>query len=140
MNNTYGYFYPETKVKEFTVGYTINVDKRLNETGNFNYHYIGKLKPIREFISSELKIIQKLPGFSWVINIAFNTWIIILLFIYLLYSKRYRYIIYLMPFVTIILVCIASPVNAYFRYTLPFIFGMPLTIAIFMDILKNNNK
>mgnify|MGYP005757505935 CR=1 FL=1 len=140
MNNTYGYFYPETKVKEFTVGYTINVDKRLNETGNFNYHYIGKLKPIREFISSELKIIQKLPGFSRVINKAFNTWIIILLFIYLLYSKRYRYIIYLMPFVTIILVCIASPVNAYFRYTLPFIFGMPLTIAIFMDILKNNNK
>ena len=45
-----------------------------------------------------------------------------------------------MPFISIILVCIASPVNAYFRYTLPFIFGMPLTVAIFIDILKQKQE
>lgn len=140
MNNAYGYFYPEVEAKEFTVGYTINVDKRLNETGEFNYHYIGKLKPIREFVSAELKVIQKLPGVSWILDIAFNTWVIIIALVYLLYSKKYRYIIYLMPFISIILVCIASPVNAYFRYTLPFIFGMPLTVAIFIDILKQKQE
>ena len=73
-------------------------------------------------------------------NIAINVWCIIIIFVYLFYSKKYRYNIYLMPFISIILVCIASPVNVYFRYTLPFIFGMPLTVAIFIDILKQKQE
>ena len=59
-----------------------------------------------------------------------------IIFVYLIYSKRFKYIIYLLPAVSIILVCLLSPVNAAYRYSISFIFANTLTIAIFIDILK----
>lgn len=140
INNTYGYFYPETEVYSYTTPYIIDSETTLNKTGEFNYGYIKELRNIRETIDIVSKIILKLPGISWIINIAFNTWIIMIILMYLLYIKKCRYIIYLTPFISIVLVNILSPVNAYFRYVIPYIFGMPLTIAIFIDILKNTDN
>ena len=54
--------------------------------------------------------------------------------------KKYRYIIYIMPLLSIVLMCIASPVNAFYRYAIPCVFTMPLTIAIFIDIIQQVNK
>lgn len=139
MNNVYGYFYPETELRQYNY-YMVNSIEDINEIENFDYGYIDEFQDERHFIKGIASIITKLPGISWTMNIALNVWLIMIVFIYLLYSKKYRYIIYLLPFISIILVCILSPVNAAYRYSIPFIFGMPLTIAIFMDILKNNNK
>jgi hypothetical protein len=139
MNNVYGYFYPETNIRHYFT-YATNNYEGINQIEGFNYKYIEIFKGERSVIDLISKTIQKLPGVSWIINIALNTWLIIILFIYLIYSKNSKYIIYLMPFISIILMCILSPVNAAFRYASAYIFGMPLTIAIFVDIIKNEKN
>jgi len=55
---------------------------------------------------------------------------------YLIYKQKYKEIIIYLPAFIILLVCIASPVNTYFRYALPNIFGMPLMIGIFLSLIK----
>lgn len=143
MNNVYGYFYPESNIKHY-FSYAVDSYAGANdEIDNFNYSYLDVFRVERNICQTVSRIIQKLPGVSWIMNIGLNVWVIMIIFAYLMYSKRYRYIIYLMPFVSIILMCILSPVNAAYRYAMPFVFGMPLTIAIFIDIIKNkeeNNK
>ena len=140
MNNVYGYFYPESQVRQYTTGFMINSHKAINETGGFNYGYIENLKGLRKTITQLVNCIKILPVTSWIVNIAFNMWIILIIFAYLLYSKKYRYIIYIMPLLSIVLMCIVSPVNAFYRYAIPCIFTMPLTIAIFIDIINQVNK
>ena len=139
MNNVYGYFYLDSNYRQYTY-YLVDNYQDINEINGFNYSYIDDFREAREFVEGISKIIQKVPGISWVMNIGLNIWLIIIIFIYFIYSKKYRYIIYLMPFVSIILMCILSPGNAAYRYAMPIIFAMPLTIAIFIDILKQNNE
>lgn len=54
------------------------------------------------------------------------------MFMYLLYIKKYKELVYLFPSFILILVCIASPVNAYFRYALPYVFALMLNLGIFI--------
>ncbi len=35
---------------------------------------------------------------------------------------------------------IALPINAFFRYSIPFIFKMPRDVALFINILKDKNN
>ena len=51
---------------------------------------------------------------------------------YYFYRKKYKEIIYLLPSFVLILVCFASPVNAYFRYALPYVFALMLNYGLFM--------
>ena len=139
MNNVYGYFYPETNLRQYNY-YMVNSIEDINEIENFDYGYIDELQGERHFIKGIASIITKFPGISWTMNIAFNVWLIMIIFVYLIYSKKNRYIIYLLPFISIILVCILLPVNAAYRYSISFIFGMPLTVAIFIDILKQKQE
>ena len=140
LNNYYGYVYPECKITEFTTKYIVNNDTRLNGTKKFNYKYMSKYKGLRKIVKKILETIQKVPVISWITNIAFNVWAIILMIVYMCYTKKYRYIICMMPIVSIILVNFASPVNAYFRYAMPYIFSMPLILSIFLDIVKEKGK
>ena len=136
----YGYFYPESNPRQFTTDFIIDAHDSINNTGNFDYHYIEELRGARENIKTLTDISKKIPLISWVNNIAFNVWAIIIIFVYLIYTKKFRYIVYIMPFISIILVCIASPINAYFRYAIPYVFAMPLIIAIFVDIVANKKR
>lgn len=140
MNNAYGYFYPESNIRQYTTDFIVDAHGSINNTGNFNYHYIEGLRNARESIKTITDITETIPVISWINNIAFNVWLIIMILVYFIYTKKFRYIIYIMPFISIILVCIASPINAYFRYTIPYVFAMPLTVAIFIDIIKNNER
>ena len=140
MNNAYGYFYPESNIRQYTTDFIVDAHGSINNTGNFNYHYIEGLRNARESIKTITDITERIPVISWINNIAFNVWLIIMILVYFIYTKKLRYIVYIMPFISIILVCIASPINAYFRYTIPYVFAMPLTIAIFIDIIKNNER
>ena len=138
FNNAYGYFYPESNSRQYAIDYVVDAYEAINDTGNFDYHYIDGLRDVRVNLKKMAEITQKIPPASWITNVALNVWIIIFILFYLMYSKRFRYIIYIMPLISIILVCIASPINVYFRYTLPYVFAMPLTVALFIDIIKNN--
>lgn len=128
LNNTFGYYYPNTHNWYIYYKY----DTRLKKAG-FNYRY-NNLDKTRKVLSNYGIAFPYIPLLGFIVNIGFNTWLILLMFTYLLALKKYKYINYLLPSLLLILVCIASPVNTYFRYALPFIFTMPLMLALFINI------
>lgn len=52
------------------------------------------------------------------------------LVISLIISRNKKFILILLPALSLILVCIASPANAYFRYALPYIMTLPLVLSL----------
>ena len=128
IENTYGYFYPiETKWYVHT-----RSKRRINNYG-FDYHF-NKLNSLRIFLRKLSIVFQYLPFIGLIVNIGFNTWIILFMFFYLFYKKEYKNIIYLVPSFIILLMCFLSPANTYFRYALPNMFAMPVIISIFNKI------
>ncbi len=130
INNTYGYFYP-FKTKWYLY---YKYDTRIVQDG-FKYHY-NNLSIPREVLSKFGVVFPKIPIVGLISNIGFNTWILFFLTTYLIYKKKYKGIIYIIPSFIALLVCVASPVNAYFRYAMPYIFSMPLIVALFMNYIK----
>ncbi len=133
IHNTYGYFYPNAHNWYIYYKY----DHILKDTGKFAYHY-NNLAGLRTVLSGYGLAFPYIPLLGLIVNIGFSTWICMLIFVFLIRMKKYRYLIYLTPVISLVLVCMASPVNTYFRYTLGYVFALPLIIAIFMDIVKKN--
>lgn len=140
LNNYFGYVYPEVRITEFTAPSTIEQEETLNNTKLFKYHYIEKFKFVREVITQGLIFIQKVPILSWIINMAYNVYLLLMMLAYLIMKKKYKHLIVFMPSISIILVCFASPVNAYYRYAISYIFPMALIIGIFLDIIKKKEN
>ena len=68
------------------------------------------------------------------------TWLTLIAIGYLIYNKRLRGILALTaPFLNI-LVCIASPVNGYLRYAMPFMACAPVIIYWCVYYRNNNEK
>ncbi len=133
-NNIYGYFYP------FKLNWYVyyKYDTRIVSDG-FNYHY-NNLNTSRDILSTFAIYYPYIPIIGLVSNIGFNTWILFFITTYMFHKKKYYGIIYLLPSYVALLVCMASPVNAYFRYAMPYVFAMPLTIGIFLDVIKGSVK
>lgn len=133
LNNIYGYFYPNKT--NWYIYYKF--DKRITMDNLTNYHYNG-LNKTRNILSNYGKIFPYIPVLGLISNIGFNTWILLYLFLKILKINK-RYAIYILPLLISLLVCVASPVNAYFRYAMPYIFSMPLAIGIYIFIKKGGH-
>jgi len=129
INNIYGFFYPE-KLNWYVY---YKYDTRITEDG-FDYHY-NSLKTSRDVLSSFAIGFPYLPIIGLISNIGFSVWIIFTLVGYLIYRKHYENIVTLLPALILILVCVVGPANTYFRYTLPFVFAIPLMMACTFDKL-----
>lgn len=134
LHNTYGYFYPNKTSWYIYYKY----DKRLKESG-VNYHYNG-LSSVRNVLSGYGKVFPYIPFIGLIVNIAFCNWIILLACDFLIKLKKYKYIIFLMPIISLILVCFVSPVNAYFRYALGIVFSIPIVITIMYNIINTKES
>ncbi len=130
--NTYGYFYPGDTNWYIYYKY----DTRLKDSG-FDYSY-NNLNILRNILSIYGKSFLHIPVIGLIINIGFSCWVILSLFIYVLYEKKYKYLPVFSPLLALILICVASPVNTYFRYAMPYIFTLPILICIIRFILKEN--
>lgn len=130
IENTYGYFYPLKTNWYFYFKYS----DIITEDG-FKYSYNG-LSTLRSILSGYGLVFPYIPLLGLISNIGFNAWIMIFMFMYLLYKKNYKGLIVLSIPLSILLVCFASPANTYFRYALPYVFGMPLLIGLFMTNIK----
>lgn len=133
--NTYGYYYPvETNWYVHTNG-----NKTINNYG-FDYHFNEKLEPLRMVLGGFAVIFPYIPFIGLIINIGFNTWILLFMLSYLFYRKKYKDIILLIPSFLILLVCFVSPANTYFRYALPNVFALPVMLAMFNKIIIKKDK
>lgn len=130
FNNVYGFFYPDKT--NWYVYY--KYDTRILEDG-FDYHY-NNLSGLRNVLSSYGVSFPYIPVIGLISNIGFSVWSIFTLVGYTIYKKNYKNLVSLLPALILILVCVVGPANTYFRYTLPFVFAMPLLIACTLDNYK----
>lgn len=135
VNTVYGYFYPNTSY--WYVYY--NYDQRLKES-NMDYHY-NNLKISRNILSSYAVIYPYIPILGSQVNIGFNVWTYMFLVVFLIAEKKKKYIVLLMPALTLLLTCVVGPVNTYFRYMFPLVISLPLILGIiYQDIIIKNKK
>ena len=130
LHNTYGYYYP------FKTSWVIySKYKKTLKNNGFDYHF-NDMKSLRKSLVAYGSAFPYIPVVGLIANIGFNTWLILFMISYLFYKKKYKEIIIFMPSIVLLLVCIASPVNVYFRYALPNVFAAPVIIGMFYDIIR----
>ena len=135
INNVYGYFYPETS--KWYLYYKYNT--KLEEAG-FDYHYISNLGGMRDVLSGYGVGFPSIPIIGLIANIGFVGWVYLFLFTSLIVRKKYKYIPFILPALSFMLVCIAGPANTYFRYSLPYIMTLPMTMCLLYYVFQKNKK
>lgn len=134
ISNIYGYFYPDTS--RWYIYYEYNT--KLKEAG-FDYHY-NNLEGPRIILSEFAKFYPYIPIIGLFVNIGFAGWIYFFLFAALIVKKEYKYIPFVLPALSFILVCVAGPANTYFRYAFPYIMPLPVTLCLLYYIFQNNTE
>ena len=134
ISNVYGYFYPNTSKWYIYTDY----NTRLKEAG-FDYHFVTP-EWMREKLTDFGEYYPYIPILGMIVNIGFVVWIYFLLFGYLLVNQKGRYLPVLLPAFSLILVCVASPANTYFRYAQPYIFALPFTVFLLYQIIMKEKK
>ena len=135
LNNIYGYLTPNTGNWYVYTKY----DKRLNEDSIFNYKY-NNLSGLRSILGGYANAFPYIPLIGLVVNIGFNVWVYMFMFMSLWKEKKYKYLVTITPMISLFLVCLASPVNTYFRYAMPYIFALPIMIAITINTIKERSE
>ena len=134
LNNIYGYFDPgDTNWYIYSKYYN-----KICEDNLVNYHY-NNLGPLRKFLSSYAEIYRVVPVLGLFVSIGFNVWLLIIMVVYLIKNKNYKYLIVLLPMIISLLFCVVGPANTYFRYAMPIIFPMPFMVVYLLNI-KNKEK
>ena len=131
VENIYGYFYPE---KQNWYIYAKFEDRILEDGFEYSYNSLGWLRTVLQSFGASF---SRIPVIGLIVNIGFNTWLVLILMMYLVYKKEYKKLVIYLPALISILVCIASPANTYFRYVLPYIFSMPIMVASVIEQKKN---
>ena len=135
INNTYGYLCP---LKTNWYIYYKYRDE-LKEQDKIDYHY-NELEKSRYVLSGYGVVFQFIPVIGLLVNIGFNSWILLYLLYYLFINKRYKEITILLPSLVSLLVCFASPANTYFRYALPYVAANPLIIYLIINNINTKIK
>lgn len=133
IHNTYGYIYPG-KTNWYLYSKYSPIVKERNVV---DYHY-NSLKSLRQFLTAYGNVFLYIPFLGLISNIGFGNWIIMIMSIYYIERKKRKNLLFLMPCYLSFLVCLASPVNCYFRYAMPIIFSIPFLWTIFLKEIKNN--
>lgn len=133
VHNTYGYLCPNK------ISWTIyfKYDDRLENKG-IDYSY-NNLDGMRSVLSIVAIALPYLPFAGLIVSIGFYVWLILIMICYLIYRKKGGHIIYLLPYIAVILTCFISPANTYFRYVLPLMMQMPFIIGLFIHSLRDMN-
>jgi len=125
INNVYGYFYPN--ISGWYFYYQLN--PKLPEAG-FDYHFIDSLQGVRQVLSGYGLIFPHIPILGMLVNVGFIVWCYLFLSMLLIAQKRKNLFVLLIPGLSLILVCVVSPANTYFRYILPCLFSLPICFGL----------
>lgn len=136
INNVYGYFYPNTA--KWYIYSDVEENEKLEEAG-FDYHYMAP-KWMRRELDNYGNHFPYYPIVGMFVNIGFVVWTYFTMVGFLLVNRKGRYLPVLLPALSLILVCVASPVNTYFRYAQPYVFALPVTMFLLYQILTKEKK
>lgn len=135
LNNTYEYFYIDATSKYSNTGYYKIVNDPTVDIGVFDFSYIFNMNPFRDIIEGFSEVMRRIPAVGTLYGTGiYDIVFLLILFIYIS-KKDIERLLMLLPFLILVMTCIASPVNGAIRYLLPLVAMMPIIILIFsMDI------
>lgn len=139
LNNMYGYIYPHAHKWYFYYKY----EKIVLEDNLVDYHYNDWSKVLRSVLTRWGYIFPSIPLIGLLSSIGFNFWILVILTCYLVTLRKKKYIIPLIPLYGSFLICLISPANTYFRYTMPYVFALPVICMLLLNQVrgvKNEKK
>lgn len=138
LNKSYGYFYPDDKGKMkdyYVVGgdiYTLNEDGA--DLKSFFPEHVKRLDNI-------MKVFREIPLLGYTTSIGFYFWCSLTAIFLLIKCKGNKFLYLFVPAFLVFLVCIASPVNAYFRYGLAVVFTLPFyAVVVIYAMMKQKEK
>ena len=137
LNKCYGYFYPDDLGRTkawFVVGADISP---LNEIG---FDLYARFPNAVRKLDGLLEAFRQIPLLGYTSSVGFYTWCTFLSMFFILLSKKKGLLWLFVPAILVILVCVASPVNAYFRYELPVVFSVPYFFAVTVYAMKTGEK
>lgn len=127
LNKCYGYFYPDDKGK-IKAWYVVGADvPTLNEDG---FDLKSKFPSLVKGMDRLMEVFREIPMLGYTTSIGFYTWCAFLAMFFIAKGRKRRLLYIFVPSVLVLLVCVASPVNAYFRYGLPIVFSIPFFAAV----------
>lgn len=139
LNATYGYYYPNRmEYKDGIVLLKIDAPDVCN-VSNFAIHFLEHTEDSRNLIERSIYTLRNMPGIGLLFSCGLYTWGVIVVTLLLWYFKRKREMAILVPLYVIILVCIASPVNALVRYMLPIMLVLPFVIGWVTSYIHSND-
>ena len=131
FNSTYGYFYPGKSTNElYLYGYNCVKHKFLDISP------LSLFKGVRKVVNSIIRFYYNAPFFMN--QVAYYDWLLIFSCVYVMFKKKWKYLIPLAPLLATLLSCLASPVNGSFRYILPIVFSFPIIICILHMVYKDS--
>ena len=138
MNSAYGYYYPnKTENKDSFAQFTIDIPAHINKN-NFELQFLPDTKENRQIIERSIYTLRNMPVIGLLFSCGFYTWGLIVVTLILWYFNRKKEMVLLVPLYVIILVCTASPVNAFVRYMQPVMLTLPFMIGWMMYGIKYN--
>lgn len=131
FNQIYQYFYPE-KGPDSGLGYYLITDDPVVDVGAFNIsHFISWDVP-RNVLEEWGNFLSRASGIGLLYCSGTYSWILILFCFYYIFTKKWTYLLLMLPFVSLVLVCALSPVNGYMRYVLPISASIPFLTILFI--------
>ena len=95
----------------------------------------NSLSGLRNVLSGYGVSFPYIPGIGMISNIGFCSWILFFLVYLVIDRKKKELLIILLPSLVSLLICVASPVNCYFRYAMPYLFMIPFLIFTFIHVV-----
>lgn len=136
LHNSFGYYYPFAPVEGGYGSVMIQMEDNMED---LDIHFSVKdMNSYRERLYHGTYSFLDSRWIHWLVCPGFYTWSLLLITGYILIKKQYKLLLIMIPSYTIVLTCIASPVNAYVRYALPMISVTPIVYLLVLMI--NNGK
>ena len=134
LDNTYGYVYPNEHKWYLYYDYWDD----LVDPNVMDYHFNDSTGWLRSITTKYGETFPFIPLIGLLSNIGASAWMVIILTSYLVTKKNKKYILVLLPLYVSILVCIAGPCNTYFRYTMPYMFALPVITTLMINKIKED--
>ena len=130
LHNSIGFIYPDVRMGNSPV--VSGMYGQVWNTRQIQFTVPDNMYQIREDLKENVSAFENIPIIFPFVNVAIQLWIPIVLLLWGISKKNYRFMFLLIPSVVGILVCLASPtyMNNGARYALPVVYTNMLLIGI----------
>ncbi len=129
-NHCDGYFNPAKKCYEDIIGWFKILDGQSRSDEYLDISFGMKSTYIRDKLESWSYLLYELPVIGLLYRTAIHTWFMFGSMLVLLWKKRGKDIIPILPGIVVLLICMVSPLNASVRYFLPVMATTPVYLAL----------